>query len=152
MNTTNYTVVLVKDVSGDTNAQQPVWLIGLDKGDGSPKHAVHFPHDLLAWRAAEYGISPYDFDTLLGLALHEQYMTIHPDNPDFVYHVDEKTARDGHLARLADLRKQYTHNDPNNLFDQIRKAYDPEDPEHQNRRNRVAALRAQRNFQLKEPS
>jgi hypothetical protein len=150
--TTNYTVTAVRDVSADLKAEQPIWMIELDRGDGSLLHAVCFPHELFGLRVAQYGIDPEDFDSLLGIALHEQYMDLGPHRPDFVYHVDEKTARDGHLGRLAELRKQYTHNDPDNLFEKIRSAYDPNDPKNEERRALVFSIRMQKAMTTEGPT
>lgn len=61
------------------NPSNPCWMIRMLKPDGTV-HAHVMPKSTLAWRAAEYGISPADTDTLLDMALHEIWAP-HPDDP-----------------------------------------------------------------------
>jgi hypothetical protein len=139
--TATHRVVSVEDVSSHVGADQPIWLVGVDRGDPL-LHAIHFPHEILVQRVADYGVDPTDVDTLLDIALYEQYMVLSPNNSDFVYHVDEKTARDGHLGRVSDLKKQYVYHDPNNLLDQIKAKHDPKDPRIAERTAKVRDIRA----------
>lgn len=138
------TIVNVRNLTEEGNivSHQPVWAVEMSLDGGKTQtHAHIFPHELLSWRIAEYGIDPNDFDTLMDIAMHEPFMAIVETNPDFVYHVDEKTAREGHLARVAALKKQYTHLDPDGHLSKIRAAHDPNDPEHELRSARVRVMR-----------
>lgn len=151
---TVYTVVEVRDLAAERGADtdEPVWLIEMST-DGKlvPTHGHGFPHSSLHWRAAEYGIDPHDLDTLLDVVLCEPHMNVRHTDPMFLYNTDEETARNAHLARVADVRTRVMHADPGSLLNRIGQAYDPGHPSleqyraqvHDNRRSRVATAARQ---------
>lgn len=63
-----------------------------------------FPHDTLRWRAAEYGIDPLDSETLLRVVLHEPFIDTRAENPEFLYNIDQGTARAAHLRKIDQVR------------------------------------------------
>lgn len=79
----------------------------VDRGDGVVERIAHImPVDTFEWRAAEYGIDPADFDTLLDIVIHEPYLPpLSPSDPPLLMAAPTvKSAREEHLARIADLR------------------------------------------------
>jgi hypothetical protein len=116
-----YTVIEVRDMNNGKD--EPMWFVGLSHDDGTDPHGVAFPHATFHHRVAEYGIDSEDFDTLLDIALHEPYINLHHTDPTFLYNTDRETARLHHLARIQELKKTVTHEDPNSLLDTIRTAY-----------------------------
>lgn len=126
----NFIVTAVRDISIDRTdgSREPAWLIEMSLDGGDPTHAVGFPHSIFHWRIAEYGIDPEDIETLLDIALHEQYIQLHHSDPTFLHNTDQETARLHHLARVKKSKQSVTHADPNNLLDVIRNAHDPYHP------------------------
>lgn len=142
-----HTIVNVQDVRPE-NGPQPVWFVELALDGEELHHGVHFPHELLHWRVAEYGIDPEEFGTLMDIALHERFMGLQYTDPTFLYNTDEKTAREAHLARVARIKTRVSHEDPDNLLDTIQKAYDPNNPVLEKYRTTVREARS-RNLERK---
>jgi hypothetical protein len=83
---------------------------------------VHlFPKDALEWRAAEYEIDHYDFDTLLGIILYEPLLDDHSHlHPKHLYSAGSVAeARDFHLGRIRKLRNANPLNDPDDLLRRV---------------------------------
>jgi hypothetical protein len=140
-----HTVINVRNMTaeGHADADQPIWLIETSvDGSAVPSHAHRFPHEALHWRAAEYGIDPSDFDTLLEVVLCEPQMSLQHTDPAFLYNTDEKAAREAHLKRVADVRARVAHLDPDGLLDRIRAEHDPADPRIEKSREHVHGIRS----------
>lgn len=118
-----------------------VWRLNFLRED-SKYHVQMLSEDAMGWRAAEYGIPFEDSDTLLDLLIHEPYMThLHQDHPKFLWNVDQKEAREYHLEQLENVKKIHQHVDPKNLFEDIKKSYDPWHSAHIEKIDYVAAHR-----------
>lgn len=136
-----YTVSSVVDVRAP-GARSPHWRVQFEHDDDAYNSVYFFPHETLEWRIAEYGIDVNDFDTLLDIVIHEQYVDLQHTDPTFLYNTDQETARVAHLARTAESKKIRTHHDPDNLLDVIRKAHDPKSPRIDEFRRHVLKVRA----------
>lgn len=137
------TITRVRDASGEQQcaAPHPIWFIDMDVEGALPWIYV-IPHSTFFHRSAEYGIDPSDFDTLLDIAIHEHHFELSHTDPTFLYNTDEKTAREAHLARVDAAKKRVTHEDPANLLNVIRNAYDLNDPILAEARRRMKEVRA----------
>lgn len=72
-----------------------------ENGTGECDHHS-FPLDILEWRAAEYGIDPRDFDTLIDVVLHEPFI---PDPGDPANFRDDAAAARGYVSPAVELRR-----------------------------------------------
>lgn len=134
------TINAVENMQALLGADQPVWFVHRTLPDGS-SNIIKIVHEALSWRIAEYGINPADIDTVLDIILHEPFLAEHtPDTHPYI--VDEKTAREWHLARIAESKAKIQHQDPNGYLDKIRQAHDPNSPLHAARARKVIAARA----------
>jgi hypothetical protein len=82
------------------------WVVAVQRmhDDGTMDEGVHvFPDETLEWRAAEFGVSPDDRDTLLDIVLTEPYLTAEDWNQGSQLHdaASITEAREHHLARVA---------------------------------------------------
>jgi hypothetical protein len=84
----------------DTSQQETRCLVWFQMETGETWVRV-FPLEALEWRAAEYGIDPTDADTLLDVVLHEEYA----EPSTLAEDPDTDTARERHLARIAEVKK-----------------------------------------------
>lgn len=134
------TVVEVTNSAKSTGAD-PYWLVRVDV-EGAMPWIYAFPHETLIYRSAEYGVDPSDADTLLDIVIHEHHFELSADDPTFLYNTDEKTAREAHLARVAEAKTRVSHVDPDNLLDTIRGKHDPADPRFAKYRDKVRTVRA----------
>jgi len=139
MDKITHTITGVRDVRAP-GSPEPVWMIDMASDDGTAR-AAGFPHSTLAWRAAEYGIDPSDFDTLLDVVLHEPHMQHTVHDPTFLYNTDQDTARAAHLERVKQVRRGVVHLDPDGHLNRIQEAYDPQDPAVHTFRRRVESIR-----------
>lgn len=103
------------------------WIIEMDV-EGALPWVYANPVHTLGLRSAEYGIDPNDVDTLIDIMIHEHHFQVPDSHPTFLWNTDEKTAREAHLARVADAKTRVTHLDPNNLLGIIRESHNPNDP------------------------
>lgn len=141
MTAKEFTVRSVRDIR-PPGAPEPVWMVDTSIDGGPiPTHSFGFPHSILTWRVAEYGIDPSDFDTLLDVVLHEPHMTHTHLDPTFLYNTDQDTARAAHLERVRRSKQGVVHHDPDGLLDHIRRAYDPNNPAIEEYKARVAISR-----------
>lgn len=78
--------------------------------DGSTEEGCHvMPHDVLEWRAAEYGIDPSDVDTLMDIVLAEPYLTEEEQSTgaNLADAATVQEAREAHLARCAKAKLRH---------------------------------------------
>lgn len=79
----------------------------IEMGDGSILFKRHvMPKDILEWRAAEYGIPPNDYDTLVDIVMAEPYIDAdwyHSDKSLF-YAPTIEEARANYLAKVAEVK------------------------------------------------
>lgn len=122
-------------------AEELAWLLEISHDDDGFLYAYQIFHKAFSYRVAEYGLDPYDFDTLMHAVLCEPHAHLQADDPAHVYHVDEKTARDAYLKRIGDLKVTHPHHDPHGLLDQIRQSFDPGHPEIAEMKKRVHQMR-----------
>lgn len=124
----------VESATPDTIGHTEVWRVITRAADGNGVTHI-FPKATLDWRAAEYGISPTDTDTLLQVILHEPHLeTIddgtgprYADGPDLWQADNTDAAREAHLARVRACPVQINVQGARGL-DTIRNTYQP-DPE-----------------------
>jgi len=150
--TTERKIVLVNSFTGHdvSGVAQQSWIIEYEE-EGTRK-AVGFPSALLEWRAAEYGIDPQDPDTLLDIAIHERFFSLDTNDPNFLYNTDEKTARDVHLSRVAEVKRAAVLKDPDGLLEQIKQNHlrRHNTADHKARQAHVAELRHRKIMSLKK--
>lgn len=93
--------------------------------DGNEMYVHVFPKDTLEWRAAEYGIDPDDFDTLLSIVLYEPLLSSHDvDHPKHLFNAGSiAEARDYHLGQINAVRKFRPLEDPDGHLDKIRSGH-----------------------------
>ncbi len=99
------------------------WCVMFDHEVHGP-YAYVFPVSTLWHRSAEYGIDLADADTLLDVVLHELALVsigqgLTGAEPDFVYHVNQSTAWQGHQRRIAQAKTLITHDDPLKFLRQV---------------------------------
>lgn len=79
--------------------------------DGSEEDGTHvFPHDILEWRAAEYGIDPANKELLLDIVLAEPYLTEDDWNGSPNIYDGKSTiaeARDAHISRCKKAKERH---------------------------------------------
>lgn len=100
----------------------PLWIVNHLREDGLSWDYA-FPHAMMTYRAAEYGIDILDVHTLLDVVLYEFHMDpaeLNEHHPHFLYNTDEETARMVHLARVQKLKAQIEYDDPKELLRVIR--------------------------------
>lgn len=89
---------VVVAVAEDTTTEGlELWRVKFERPDGSIREHI-FPKMTLDARAAEYGISPEDVDTLLDVILAEPYI-LHPG--DARNHAADPAAKAGHRVKAA---------------------------------------------------
>lgn len=104
------------DKADDLGGTEPAWVVDIAREDGVA-WCYAFPHSAFEHRAAEYGINPYDADTLTDVILQEFVMMdyglgVDHNDPTFVYNTDEGSARTAHLKRVSDSKSIVAHVDP----------------------------------------
>jgi hypothetical protein len=93
----------VESVEEQRHGDTECWHVVTRAGDGHGLTHV-FPKAALEWRAAEYGISPADTDTLLDVILHEQLFdeeTAEAAKNSLAAAASTADARQAHLARIT---------------------------------------------------
>ncbi len=91
------------------------------------KHLCAFPLKQLAYRVAEYGLDPKDFDKLLSFVLGELIdmprMQVSDVHQHFLYNTSEQTARQAALSRLSVIEADTVYLDPDNHLAKLKAAY-----------------------------
>lgn len=98
----------VESVEEQRHGDTECWHVVTRASDGHGLTHV-FPKAALEWRAAEYGISPADTDTLLDAILHEQLFdeeTAEAAKNSLAAAASTADARQAHLARIAASKQQ----------------------------------------------
>jgi hypothetical protein len=129
------------------------WIIYFQE-DGQPNQGAYcFPMMQLTARSIEYGIPINRTDDLLDVVLHELgnpgTMNLPHEHPEHVYRTDERTARDSHMRRLKQSRKELIHDDPNNLLDVLKTAHKT-DRTWRNQSKHAEDVQRSRNFHLSQ--
>lgn len=116
------------------------YLLALQPPEGLKVRQTIFK-SMFVFRSAEYGIDPSDSQTLLDVLLHERFLTIEKDHPQFVYNTDEETARLHMLAAIQVAKKSDLVVDADGHLDPIHKNFTPDMDLHVHHKNVVAGLR-----------
>jgi hypothetical protein len=80
------------------------------RDDGTVEPGCHvIMKDALEWRAAEYGVDPFDVETLMDIVLAEPYLTPEDWSTGYRLHdaPDVATARQDHIARCARVKLRH---------------------------------------------
>jgi hypothetical protein len=117
------------------------WLIPHQHGDVKTNWTL--PSAALDYRSAEYGIDRGDVETLMDVLMHEQMLSIHEEDPKFVYNTDQDSAREYLFEQIAEIKKDVQWQDPENHLLLIQHTHHQHhDPElHGNHRKFCEAMR-----------